>query len=78
MDGDNRQRENNENSGRRVGEKGKGRDDSSVKTSSKVVSGDFLSFRERWYLAGIQGCNFLKYFIKQGAVESGYGEGFFI
>ena len=48
MDGDNRQRENNENSGRRVGEKGKGRDDSSVKTSSKTVSGRFLSFWEGW------------------------------
>ena len=53
MDGDNRQRENNENSGRRVGEKGKGGDDPSVKTSSKGVSGDFLSFREGGYLVGI-------------------------
>ena len=46
--GDNRQRGNNENSGRKVGEKGKGRDDPSAKTSSKAVSGDFLSFREGW------------------------------
>ena len=34
----------NENSGRKVGEKGKGRDGSSVKTSSKTVSGRFFSF----------------------------------
>ena len=39
---------NNENSGRRVGEKRKGRYDPSAKTSSKVVSGDFLSFWEGW------------------------------
>ena len=46
--GDNRQRGNNENSGRRVGEKRKGRYDPSAKTSSKAVSGYFLSFREGW------------------------------
>ena len=53
MDGEQSTEGNNENSGRRVGEKGKGRDDPSVKTSSKVVSWDFLSFRDGGYLAGI-------------------------